>query len=101
MEIVDEAIELNRTLLKMPNDGVLSVVESRHNLLKWYQEAMLGNDKTPLVDPAMYEVDKTSNCWMNFHDWCREVVWYGNRTGAYLHNSYRLSEPIHRYGEKA
>lgn len=95
MEIVDEAIGLNRALLKMPNDQIHTIVASRYNLLKWYQEAILGDDKAPNVDPVMYEIDKTSNCWVNFHDWCREVVWYGNRTGAYLHNSYGLSEPVH------
>ena len=59
IKIVFEAIEINRALLKMPNDRLRQLVPSRYNILKWYKNAMLGDKGSLVVDPVLYDVDKT------------------------------------------
>ena len=31
------------------------------------------------------EIDRTSKPYDDFQKWCREIVWWGNKKGAYLH----------------
>ena len=31
------------------------------------------------------EIDRTSKPYDDFQKWCREIVWWGNKKGAYLY----------------
>ena len=31
------------------------------------------------------EVDRASKSYDDFQKWCREIVWWGNKKGAYLY----------------
>ena len=35
--------------------------------------------------PMAVEVDRTSKPYSDFQKWCREIVWWGNKKGAYLY----------------
>ena len=47
----------------------------------------------PLVDckdtKSMYTVDMTSQYWDSWKEWCREVIWYGNKRGDYIYSVER------------
>ena len=32
------------------------------------------------------EIDRTSKPYDDFQRWCREIVWWGNKKGAYLYS---------------
>ena len=34
-----------------------------------------------------YRIDRSSERWDDFQTWSREVVWYGNKKGAYLYGN--------------
>ena len=34
----------------------------------------------------LVEVDRTSKRYDDFQKWCREIVWWGNKKGAYLYS---------------
>ncbi len=87
LEIIDDAIELNKALLKMPNNRVCELIPSRYNILSWYKKALFGEEESLGEGDVLYEIDKTLLFWNDIQDWSREVVWYGNRTGAYLHDN--------------
>ena len=36
-----------------------------------------------------YVVDRTKEQWNGWQEWCREVVWYANKRGAYLYSCAR------------
>ena len=38
------------------------------------------------VQPALVAIDRQRQSWWNWDDYCREVVWYGNKKGAYLYD---------------
>jgi len=36
--------------------------------------------------PLVIEIDRTSKPYDDFQKWCREIVWWGNKKGAYLYS---------------
>ena len=34
----------------------------------------------------LVEIDRTSKPYDDFQKWCREIVWWGNKKGAYLYS---------------
>ena len=36
--------------------------------------------------PLAIEVDRTAKPYDDFQKWCREIVWWGNKKGAYLYS---------------
>jgi len=35
--------------------------------------------------PHIFTVDRSATNWWRWEDYCREVIWYGNKKGAYLY----------------
>ena len=35
---------------------------------------------------SCYEIDRESCKWDTWENWCQEVVWYGNKQGAYMYD---------------
>jgi hypothetical protein len=33
-----------------------------------------------------YIIDRTSDSWQSWEQWCKEVIWYGNKKGDYLYS---------------
>jgi hypothetical protein len=84
-ELLHEAVTLNRSLIKQPFQTENVEVELSYNIWEVYRGVLQG-DSVPLEnDSKRYHVDRTSETWSSWDDWCREVVWYGNKKGAYLY----------------
>ena len=83
--LLHEAIELNKSLLKLPLQTDDLDLELSHNLWEFYHSALRGRP-IPLENRAnVYHVDRTSRTWSSWDQWCQEVIWYGNKKGAYLY----------------
>ncbi|MCG9875860.1 MAG: cobalamin-dependent protein [Leptospiraceae bacterium] len=88
-EIVSEAIQLNKQLIKKPFISDDLLVKQKFNLWDVYRSALIGeNLKIKSIDRD-YIINRTNESWNSWDDWYREVVWYGNKKGAYL---YKLRE---------
>lgn len=88
-----DAIHLNRSLLKKPFQTQDLVVETSYNLWEFYRGAFK-NEPVPLERrPSRYSIDRTSKRWATWDDWCREVIWWGNKKGAYLYANKPFPEP--------
>ncbi len=88
----EDAVRLNRSLLKLPfQTGDLDVT-LRYNVWEFYRGVLRG-EQVPLIDkPITYHIDRTSQAYWKWEDFCREVIWYGNKKGAYLY-AHRQAEP--------
>ncbi len=85
--VFDEAIKLNRALVKQPHVSEDTEVELEYNLLSFY-EATRANEPTALKkEPAVVRVERSKAVYHDFQQWCREVVWWGNKKGAYLYTN--------------
>ena len=90
--LLRDAILLNRCLLKMPLQTEDLRLELCYNVWQFYRAVLQG---TPVVLdklPSRYHIDRSSKTWVTWDDWCREVIWWGNKKGAYLYGN----EPIGR-----
>lgn len=87
-----EAIGLNRDLLKMPFGSGSQQIPLTYNILEFYKEATQSKpiplEKKGSIVTIDYELEK----WDSWDDWCREVVWYGNKRSAYLYGNTAIKQ---------
>ena len=84
LPVLRESIFLNQNLLKLPFQDKNLTIQLSYNIWDVYQAALKG-ESTPIKKGNFcYQIDRVSAKWLSWEDWCREVVWYGNKKGAYL-----------------
>jgi len=84
---LDDAVTLNRSLVKQPHERDDVVVRMTHDILAFYRDALTGTPSGLRAAPVSYVIDRSSERWTNLEAWSREVVWYGNKKGAYLYGN--------------
>ncbi|MDB5902491.1 MAG: uncharacterized protein JWM26_1369 [Betaproteobacteria bacterium] len=91
-DILHEAVTLNRSLMKLPFQSADLEVETRYNMWQFYRAALTG-EQIPLDERAtVNRIDRTSVRYESWETWYREVIWYGNKKGAYLYGN----DPVER-----
>lgn len=91
-DLLSQAIHLNHALIKLPFQTTNIELAQSYNLWDFYRSIVQGNDLALEQKPMKYLIDRTSQTWNTWDDWCREVVWYGNKKGAYLYSN-QVIEP--------
>jgi hypothetical protein len=87
LELIDQAVRLNHALVKQPGQQDDRTVELDYDLWGFYQNRLIGEPASLERKRAAYRIDRSTERWGDFATWCREVVWYGNKKGAYLYGS--------------
>lgn len=91
---LEDAVLLNRSLLKLPFQTEDLDVTVRYNLWEFYQGALRG-EPVPLLEKSVtHHIDRTSRAYWTWDEFCREVIWYGNKKGAYLYASREVEPQI-------
>jgi len=86
-ELLHEAVKLNRQLIKLPFQRDDIEVETAHNIWEYYRAVLVG-DRVPLEDRAcVNRIRRSQAVYDSWTDWYREVIWYGNKKGAYLYGN--------------
>ncbi len=86
MDVVDEAIRLNHALVHQPFSKNNLKVRLSHDLLGYWNKVRGGEPATLDEKPMLVEIDRTRKPYDDFQKWCREIVWWGNKKGAYLYS---------------
>lgn len=90
--LLDESIELNKSLIKLPFQTEDIDITTSFNIWELYQSVLVGS-RIPLEQrKCTYHINRTGVTFASWDDWCREVIWYGNKKGAYLYGN-DLVEP--------
>ncbi|MFH1368224.1 MAG: radical SAM protein [Elusimicrobiota bacterium] len=84
-EALASSFDLNKKLIKMPFQKKNIEVELPYNIWDYYRGAVVGADASLTRGSYRYMIDRTSQSWNSWEDWCREVIWWGNKRGAYLY----------------
>ncbi len=79
-----DSILLNKLALKQFNPPREEVITLTHNIWELYRAAVEGRKQDIQTGTFQYKVERAGAQWKNIQDWCREVVWYQNKKGAYL-----------------
>ena len=82
---LNEAISLNQVLLKQPFQTEDLVFRSDYDLLATCDAVRKTGSGSVVQQSACYMVNRTNEQWNEWLNWSREVVWYGNKRGAYLY----------------
>jgi radical SAM superfamily enzyme YgiQ (UPF0313 family) len=83
--VLADAIKLNSDLIKLPNKNGKLVTKTKHNVWEVYRRALEGAPVALKDGGFSYEIDRKTLRWDSWEQWCREVIWYGNKRGAYLY----------------
>lgn len=89
-EILEESIILNKNLIKLPFQNQDKVLPLSFNLLEFYKGHMTRQPVDISRGDFKYLIDRTSETWDSWEDWCKKVVWYGNKRGSYMYNCKSL-----------
>jgi hypothetical protein len=84
---LDDAIRLNRAALKQPFVRDTVTIETRHDVAG-FCAGVINNERVALrTERTRLVIDRATRSWDDFDSWCREVVWWGNKKGAYLYQA--------------
>lgn len=84
-ELLHEAFYLNNRLVKLPFQQDDVELRLEHNLWEFYRATLEGR-RAPLErTPRTYRVERSACRFDSWEEWCRQVIWYGNKKGAYLY----------------
>ncbi|MBS0546269.1 MAG: cobalamin-dependent protein [Proteobacteria bacterium] len=86
MDVIDEAIKLNHALVHQPFAKADLKVKLNYDLLDYWNKVRAGEQALLREQPMVVEIDRTSKPYGDFQKWCREIVWWGNKKGAYLYS---------------
>jgi radical SAM superfamily enzyme YgiQ (UPF0313 family) len=86
MDVIDEAIKLNHALVHQPFAKTNLKVKLKYDLLDYWNKVRGGEQALLREQPMVIEIDRTSKPYDDFQKWCREIVWWGNKKGAYLYS---------------
>ncbi len=88
LALLSESIQLNHNLIKQPFNYSNKKLELSYNIWEFYQNYLIGVDIPLEKNKFEYIIDRTSDSWQSWEQWCKEVIWYGNKKGAYLYTMY-------------
>lgn len=91
---IKEAIKLNRCLIKEPFANGNITIEMSYDLLPFYQGILRGHNYPLSNTPSIIEIDREHKIWDDFQNWCLEVVWWGNKKGAYLYGAHPIQTQL-------
>ena len=85
LEALDDAIRLNRALLQQPHVVDDLEIDLRFNVMEFYDGVLQGKPVVLERTPTRMMIKRSANAYNDFQKWCREIVWWGNKRGAYLY----------------
>ncbi len=83
--LLHESLHLNQHLVKMPFENKNVHLNLSYNIFEIYQANLRGTPTLLKEGAYCYQINRESIIWSSWEDWFREVVWYGNKKGAYLY----------------
>src|SRR5581483_4367456 len=89
-----EAVRLNHALVKMPFQTEDLDLTISHNVWECYRAVLEGRSVPLEKVPRLYHIDRTSRVFQSWEEWCQQVIWYGNKKGAYLYHNQVLEPQL-------
>jgi len=89
--LLHDAFVLNQNLIKIPFQNEDIDIKLTHNIFDVYIATLKGEIVDIIKGEYCYNIDRTSIRWTTWKDWCKEVIWYGNKKGSYLYTCKKVS----------
>ena len=85
LDIISEAISINHALVSQPFINNDITVCSKYNIIEYWKGICEGQPITLIKGNYSYNLMRSQRNYSDFSKWCKEVVWWGNKKGAYLY----------------
>ncbi len=82
-----DALALNKSLIKLPFQTEDIEINLTYDIWSLYRSVLLGRTIPIQSGNYHYIIDRATEKWGSWEEWCQKVVWYGNRRGAYLYGN--------------
>lgn len=86
IDVVEQAVRLNHAMVHQPFARGDLRVPLDYDLLDYWNKVRGGEPAMLRKTPMVVEIDRTSKPYDDLQRWCREIVWWGNKKGAYLYS---------------
>jgi radical SAM superfamily enzyme YgiQ (UPF0313 family) len=88
--LLHDAVHLNHALVSQPFIREDLRVSTRYNVLGFCEAVRAGVPERLVPTPCTIEIRRSLAHYEKLEDWCRQVVWWGNKKGAYLYANRTL-----------
>ncbi len=78
---------MNAALVRQPFVQDDTNITLDYDLLAFHQAVRNNEPRSLAKAPTEIHIVRTDKSYIDFNEWCREVVWWGNKKGAYLYTS--------------
>ena len=68
--------------------------DTSFNIWEFYRGVLTGEQVDLSSRSCINRIDRTKVTYESWEDWYREVIWYGNKKGAYLYGNEALDREI-------
>lgn len=92
--LLHEAMEYNRALFKLPFQTEDRTLELSYNIRDFYRSVLEGRPASLAKKPCKVHIGRAQPAWSSWEDWFREVIWYGNKRGAYLYGNNEVEPQL-------
>jgi len=87
LDAVKDAIRLNHALVSQPFVADDVTLSAGYNVLEFWRGIRQGEPVALQPGSFSIVVERAKSHYADFDRWCREVVWWGNKKGAYLYSN--------------
>ncbi|MGE5514954.1 MAG: B12-binding domain-containing radical SAM protein [Bacteroidota bacterium] len=91
---LEDAVRLNAALLHQPFVFDDTDITLGHNVWQYYQGVLNGAMVDLVAQPDRIAINRSGRAYADFDAWCREIVWWGNKKGAYLYTNTRTNTEL-------
>ncbi len=92
--ILQDAITLNRGLIKLPFLYQDKKIVLSYNILEFYNSVRVMEKIELEKRRSVCIIDRTTEQWVDWNEWMQKVVWWGNKKGAYLYGNVKTDHEM-------
>lgn len=92
--VLADAVRLNHALLKQPFTAHDISVSLDHDVHSLWQAVRQGEAARLQPRPTTVNILRSASYYADMQTWCREVVWWGNKKGAYLYTNHVVEKQL-------
>ncbi|MCX6779051.1 MAG: radical SAM protein [Candidatus Magasanikbacteria bacterium] len=81
------SIKLNAEILKKPFQKENGLISLEFDILEFYYSILAGGTKKLEKINCLYNINRQNEIWTTLNDYYKEVIWFGNKKGAYLYQN--------------
>lgn len=85
LDAIRDAILLNRALVSQPFAAEDVTLRLGYNIVECWRGICEGEPVALGAGPVSVLIERSRSHYTDFNRWCQEVVWWGNKKGAYLY----------------